>query len=173
MAARTLPVPSRRLMAAYESLPADQRAVLQLILAQGRSYDDLAAVLRITPEHVRARAAAGARTLAGGGPGGGPQARVVDYLLGQLPFSDRLAVRAQLSSDPALRAWALALSRELEPVASEPLPQVPRPAGPQPGGGPRRRPGRGRPARRRDGRRSARGGARRPSRGRAPPLAAR
>jgi hypothetical protein len=115
-------------MAAFESLPPDQRAVLQLILAQGRSYDDLASVLRITPEHVRARAMAGARTLAGGGPGGGPQGRVVDYLLGQLPFSDRLAVRAQLASDPALRAWALALSRELEPVATEALPEVPKPA---------------------------------------------
>jgi hypothetical protein len=53
---------------------------------------------------------------------------VVDYLLGQLAFSDRLAVRAQLSSDPDLRTWALALSSELAPVAREPLPQVPKPA---------------------------------------------
>lgn len=115
-------------MAAFESLPPDQRAVLQLILAQGRSYDDLAAVLRITPEHVRARAVAGAQALAGAGPGGAAQARVVDYLLGQLSFSDRVGVRGQLASDLALRSWALALSRELGPVAREPLPQVPQPA---------------------------------------------
>src|SRR4051794_38204956 len=128
MAAATLPVPSRRPMPPFESLPPDQRAVLQLILTQGRSYDDLSSMLRITPDHVRARAYAGARALAPGAETGARSGRVVDYLLGQLPFSDRLAVRAQLASDPELRAWARALAGELAPVSREPLPPVPGPA---------------------------------------------
>src|SRR5205807_611635 len=39
-----------------DSLPADQRAVLQLVLQRGRSYDDIAALLSIDRAAVRQRA---------------------------------------------------------------------------------------------------------------------
>ena len=43
-------------MASLESLPADQRAVLQLVLQRGRSYDDIATLLSIDRAAVRQRA---------------------------------------------------------------------------------------------------------------------
>jgi hypothetical protein len=43
-------------MAALDSLPGDQRAVLQLVLGRGRSYDEIARLLSIDPDAVRERA---------------------------------------------------------------------------------------------------------------------
>ena len=43
-------------MADLDSLPADQRAALQLLLKQGQSYDQLAVLLGIGPDAVRDRA---------------------------------------------------------------------------------------------------------------------
>jgi hypothetical protein len=42
-------------MATIESLPADQRAVLQLVLQRGRTYDEIARLLSIDRAGVRAR----------------------------------------------------------------------------------------------------------------------
>ena len=73
-------------MAPLDSLPADQRAVVQLVLQRRRSYDDIAELLSIDRAAVRERALAAFDAL-------GPQTRVpperraliTDYLLGQLP----------------------------------------------------------------------------------------
>jgi len=73
-------------MATVDSLPPDQRAVLQLVLQRGRSYDDIAELLSIDRAAVRQRALAALDAL-------GPQTRlaperralITDYLLGQLP----------------------------------------------------------------------------------------
>src|SRR5436309_12594081 len=95
-------------MAETGNLPPDQRAVLQLLLRQGRGYDDLASVLRISPDAVRARARAGVGALAGPGPGLDPElrARVADYLLAQQGVSERATTRRELASSSELRAWA-------------------------------------------------------------------
>ena len=75
---------SLRAMAEIDSLPADQRAALQLLLKQGQSYDQLASLLGIGPDAVRSRAHAAVDTL---GPESGlsesDRARVADYVLGQ------------------------------------------------------------------------------------------
>ena len=55
-------------MASLDSLPADQRAVLQLVLQRGRSYDDIAKLLSIDRAAVRQRALAALDAL---GPGDG------------------------------------------------------------------------------------------------------
>jgi hypothetical protein len=118
-------------MATLDSLPGDQRAVLQLVLGRGRSYDEIAGLLTIDREAVRARALAALDAL-------GPQTRVssadrqmiCDYLLGQLPDADVPAVRERLAHGAAERAWARVLSGELVPVASGPLPEIPSDAGP-------------------------------------------
>jgi hypothetical protein len=123
-------------MATLDSLPGDQRAVLQLVLGRGRSYDEIAGLLTIDREAVRARALAALDAL-------GPQTRVAgpdrqmicDYLLGQLPDADVSVVRERLAHGAAERAWARVLSAELAPVASGPLPEIPSeadPAAPEP-----------------------------------------
>jgi hypothetical protein len=110
-----------------ESLPPDQRAVLQLILTQGRGYADLAATLRLDPAAVRERAHAGASALAATAGAVDPdtRGRVVDYLLGQQDDGERIVTYAELGGSPAACRWAQALREQLAPVAREELPAVP------------------------------------------------
>jgi hypothetical protein len=113
-------------MSAVDSLPGDQRAVLQLVLGRRRSYEDIARMLSIDPARVRERALAALDAL-------GPQTRIdqpsraqiCDYLLGQLPEGEVEAVRNRLAGSPGQRAWARVVSSELTPLASDPLPEIP------------------------------------------------
>ncbi len=113
-------------MASLNALPADQRAVLDLVLQRGRSYDDIAALLAIDRAGVRARALAAFDEL-GPDTGVSPERRalITDYLLGQLP--DRVAeqTRERLGESAGERAWARAIASELGPLASKPLPEIP------------------------------------------------
>lgn len=113
-------------MAAVDNLPGDQRAVLQLVLGRGRSYDDIARLLSIKPDSVRERAVAALDAL-GPQTGLGQQARtqICDYLLGQLPESEIEGVRGRLAASASERAWARVVSSELTSVASHPLPDIP------------------------------------------------
>jgi hypothetical protein len=117
-----------------ERLAGDQRAVLQLVLGQGRSYGEIAGMLSIAPDEVRARGLAALDAL--GPPTTVPdadRARIADYLLGQLPPADGETVRDALAASPGQRAWARVVSSELGPLASGPLPPIPdRPATPAP-----------------------------------------
>jgi hypothetical protein len=126
-------------VSALDGLPADQRAVLQLVLGQGRSYDELAALLKITPEAVQDRAHAGALALAspaGADVAPGVRGAVVDYLLGQQGVSERAPTRRALATDAPARAWAAALAEQLRPLARAPLPELPEPAPPAGAGEP-------------------------------------
>ena len=113
-------------MASLDELPPDQRAVLDLVLQRGRSYDDIARLLAIDRAAVRARALA---AFDGIGPDTGlaPESRalITDYLLGQLPERVAEQTRARLAESPYERAWARVLASELQPMASEPLPEIP------------------------------------------------
>ena len=113
-------------MASLDSLPADQRAVLDLVLQRGRSYDDIARLLAIDRAAVRARALAAFDAI-GPDTGLAPESRalITDYLLGQLP--DRVAEQThdRLAESPYERAWARVLASELGPLASNPLPEIP------------------------------------------------
>ena len=113
-------------MASLDSLPPDQRAVLDLVLQRGRSYDDIARLLAIDRAAVRARALA---AFDGIGPDTGlaPESRalITDYLLGQLPERVAEQTRDRLAESPYERAWARVLASELGPVASKPLPEIP------------------------------------------------
>ncbi|MGI8506188.1 MAG: RNA polymerase sigma factor [Solirubrobacteraceae bacterium] len=113
-------------MASLDSLPADQRAVLQLVLQRGRSYDEIARLLSIDRAAVRERAVAAFDAL-------GPQTGlsderrelITDYLLGQLSPSGAEQARDQLAESPSERAWARVLASELAPLASGGLPEIP------------------------------------------------
>lgn len=104
-----------------DALAPDQRAVVQLVLQRGRSYEQIAELLKISEDAVRARAHAGLSALA-------PDvelpadkvAQIGDYLLGQHNGQPREATERLLSSDGAGRAWAEAVRAGLESVGSVP-----------------------------------------------------
>jgi anti-sigma-K factor RskA len=115
-------------MSGIDDLAPDQRAVLQLLLKQGKAYIELAALLRIEPDAVRDRAITALNEL---GPREGVQlaperrAEIGDYLLGQQSASERQATREFLESSGAGRAWARTVAGELRPLAGEALPEIP------------------------------------------------
>lgn len=112
-------------MSALDSLPPDQRAVLQLVVRQGRSYDDLATLLRTSPDAVRTRAQAGLAGLAGDALDAGQRGQIGDYLLNQLGVSQRGEVRRTLTSSPDALAWARRAREELAGLAAGELPELP------------------------------------------------
>src|ERR1700759_3851334 len=113
-------------MATLDNLPADQRAVLQLVLQRGRGYDEIARLLSMDRAAVRERAL-NAFDVLGPQTGVGDQRRalITDYLLGQLPPAVTKDVRDHLAISPSERAWARVLASELAPLASQPLPEIP------------------------------------------------
>jgi hypothetical protein len=113
-------------MGSLETLPPDQRAVLDLVLQRGRSYDAIARLLAIDRAAVRTRALAAFDEL-GPDTGVAPESRalITDYLLGQLPERVADQTRDRLASSPYERAWARVLASELAPMSSKPLPEIP------------------------------------------------
>jgi hypothetical protein len=111
-----------------DALAPDQRAVVQLVLQRGRSYAQIAELLKISEDAVRARAHAGLAALA---PGvelpADKLAPIADFLLGQQNGKPRQATRRLLRGDEGARAWAEAVRAELENLGG-PLPDLPAPA---------------------------------------------
>jgi Sigma-70, region 4 len=107
-------------------LPPDQRAVLEMVLGRGHSYDEIAGLLKIDRAGVRRRALSALDAL-------GPVTRVsaerraliTDYLLGQLPTRVADEVRDHLGRSASERAWARVVASELAPLASAALPTIP------------------------------------------------
>jgi hypothetical protein len=115
-------------MAEIDDLPADQRAVLQLLLKQGQTYEDISGLLNIAPTAVRERAHSALDAL---GPDTGRRlaperrAEVSDYLLGQQSTADRAATRDHLAGSASARAWARVVADALRPLAAGTLPEIP------------------------------------------------
>src|SRR5213076_2376160 len=114
-------------MARLDQLPPDRRAVLQLLLKQGKSYGEIASVLRIERSAVKARAHDGLAAL-------GPEDtelsedrrdEIGDHLLGQQDEGQRAATHSFLEGSPAGRAWARVVSSELRELKPEGLPEIP------------------------------------------------
>jgi hypothetical protein len=118
-------------MARFDDLPADQKAVLQLVLRQGRTYEEIAGLLKISPEAVRDRALTALDALGPEDTGGldpDRQDEVGDYLLGQQSASARAETRANLEADAAARAWARTVGGELRGAGAatdDALPEIP------------------------------------------------
>ena len=114
-------------MAPVDSLPADQQAVLSLLLRQGRSYAQIAGTLKISDAAVRERAHG---ALAALGPAAGDlsarrRAEIGDWLLGQADDDERADTQALLDRSEPARAWAGAVASELAPLGGERVPEVP------------------------------------------------
>jgi Sigma-70, region 4 len=111
-----------------EQLPPDQQAVISLLVRQGQTYSQVASMLKIEPQAVRARAHQALLGLAGR-PGGQlndeETGQIGDYLLGQLSEAERIETLALLLETPDGRSWARDLATRLAPMAKVPLPAVP------------------------------------------------
>jgi hypothetical protein len=128
-------------MSALDKLPPDQRAVLQMVLQRGRTYDEIASLLSIERAAVRQRALDAFDALAPATVLPGPEsALITDYLLGQLPAKVAEQVYSYLQASDADRAWAQAVAATIAPLAPGSLPEIPvgAPLGAddQPAGGP-------------------------------------
>jgi hypothetical protein len=111
---------------ALESLPPDQRAVVQLVLQQGRSYGELAGLLGISGDTVRQRALGGLGTLGGDAElSAEDRGHLSDYLLGQQDEEGQAATRGLLERSAPALVWARNVSEELQPVARHGLPALP------------------------------------------------
>src|SRR3954447_17993871 len=104
-----------------DALAPDQRAVVQLILQRDRSYAQIAELLKISEDAVRARAHAGLSALA-------PEvelpadkiAQIADFLLGQQNGKPRQSTRKLLRDDVAAREWAETVRGNLADVGEVP-----------------------------------------------------
>ena len=114
-------------MSPVDTLDATQRAVLQLVLKQGKGYDEIADLLGIEVSAVRGRAHAALDALGPSTAGltAGRRADIADYLLGQQSTEDRDATREHLEGSAAGRAWARSVAGELRPLAKNGLPEIP------------------------------------------------
>jgi hypothetical protein len=113
-------------MSPYRSLAPDQRAVLELLLRQGRGYDELSELLGIPEDAVRSRAHAALATLAPDRPAPvGEDGAVADWILGQQDGGEADGTRAALARTPAWRAWAAEVTAGLADLDGADLPEVP------------------------------------------------
>ena len=110
--------------------------MLQLVLERGQTYGDLASVLGVGEDEVRARARAALTELAGADPD--RNVGLTDYLLGQADPIGRADAVRHLKDDPEDLALATELSQKLRLIA--PQGELPRLPGEERRAGPRRRP---------------------------------
>jgi hypothetical protein len=106
------------------ALTDEQRAMLQLLLEGGQSYEDIGSLLGIGPDEVRSRARSALREMGGADP----DARVglSDYILGQADPIGRADAVRQLQADPEANALAQRLVQQLRLLAPKAqLPDLP------------------------------------------------
>lgn len=114
-------------MSRLQTLPPDQRAVLQLLLQKDRSYDEIAQLLRLDGQTIRERAHAAVTSLGPDAPGLSDDQRgeLTDFLLGEQSASARAATRAFLEGSPTARDWSRGAVEELRPLGGDRLPEIP------------------------------------------------
>jgi hypothetical protein len=113
-------------MTPLAALAPDQRAVLELVLRQGRSYGELSELLGIPEREVRDRAESALLSLAG--EPGDPSVdtgRIADWLLGQQPERAAAATRDRVGASEPARAWAARAAERLRDVGGASVPEVP------------------------------------------------
>jgi Sigma-70, region 4 len=99
-------------MATFDQLPAEQRAILELVVGRGQSYAELSTMLGMPASRVRdlAREALGdlaPATAARVDPDW--RGQVADYVLGQQKGPESAATRGHLKRSEPARSWAFSL----------------------------------------------------------------
>jgi hypothetical protein len=106
-----------------DSLAPDQRAALELVVRQGRSYGELAGLLGIPEADVRARAHSALEALAPDLPPPADAGELADFLLGQQDPGAAEGTRARLAGDAGAQRWVMTVAAplgELKPPAAPP-----------------------------------------------------
>jgi hypothetical protein len=104
-------------MASYDQLSAQQRAIVDLILKRGQSYEQLADTLGMPEARVRELARETLTALApvsASAVDDGWRAQIADYLLGQQAATEATATRGHLRRSEAARAWSGSVLDSLE-----------------------------------------------------------
>jgi hypothetical protein len=120
-------------MATLDQLPPEQRAIVELVVQRGRSYETLAEVLQVPSARVRELAREALTELS-------PRTaslvdvdrrgQVADYLLRQQSPDEERSTRDYLKQSETARAWALSLLDSLDPLYTDSsAPPVPEPGG--------------------------------------------
>jgi hypothetical protein len=117
-------------MATFDQLSAEQRAILELVLQRGQSYDDLASTLGMPAGRVRELARDALGELA-------PvtakrvdpdwRGQLADYVLGQQSGPESTATRGHLRRSEPARAWARSVLDSLDGLYRDGLPTIPEP----------------------------------------------
>src|SRR3954454_13548977 len=120
-------------MATLDQLPPEQRAIVELVVQRGRSYETLAEVLQVPQARVRELAREALTELS---PRTASRVdidrrgQVADYLMRQQAPEEERATRDYLKQSESARAWALSLLDSLDPLYENgAAPSVPEPAG--------------------------------------------
>ena len=118
-------------MATFDQLSDEQRAIVELVLQQGKSYEELAQMLDMPEARVRERARDALVDLAPLSARGVEEdwrGQLADYVLGQQDGPEATATRGHLRRSEAARSWTRSLLDSLEQLYSNgDLPAIPEP----------------------------------------------
>jgi hypothetical protein len=128
-------------MATFDQLSAEQRAIIELVLKQGQSYDQLGDMLGLPVSHVRELgrdALVRLSPVSAAAVDGEWRGQLGDYLLNQQSGPEATATRGHLRRSEAARGWARSVLDSLEQFYTEHnIPTIPE--GERGGAEPRRR----------------------------------
>jgi hypothetical protein len=116
-------------MATFDQLSDEQRAIVELVLQQGKTYDELADMLGMPEARVRERARDALVELAPISARGVEEdwrGQLADYVLGQQAGPEATATRGHLRRSEAARSWTRSLLDSLEQLYTNgDLPAIP------------------------------------------------
>jgi sigma-70-like protein/anti-sigma-K factor RskA len=115
-------------MATFDQLSPQQRAIIELVLQQGKTYEELSGMLDMSENRVRELARDALVDLT-------PvtaqrveddwRGQLADYVLGQQSGPESTATRGHLRRSEAARAWARSLLDSLDNLYGDGLPSIP------------------------------------------------
>jgi Sigma-70, region 4 len=118
-------------MGTFDQLSDEQRAIVELVLQQGKSYEELSKMLGIPEPRVRERARDALVELAPVSARGVEEdwrGQLTDYVLGQQDGPEATATRGHLRRSEAARTWTRSLVDSLEQLyRNGDLPAIPEP----------------------------------------------
>ncbi|HEY8769513.1 MAG TPA: sigma factor-like helix-turn-helix DNA-binding protein, partial [Thermoleophilaceae bacterium] len=115
-------------MATFDQLTDDQRAILELLLRRGQSYEELSGKLGLPEARVRELARDALVELApvtARGVDSDWRGQLADYLLGQQSGPESTATRGHLRRSEAARSWARSLLDSLDGLHGDGVPKIP------------------------------------------------